>query len=257
MQCLWSPRIASVVGTARCSASRRAAVITGPPCSKHITSRPLSAPRRRTTIGAYLNVTYHRTLSTQAALEPASSPHTHTAPPDTACNLPSPPTASSAHASRMAAQSIRLCVAQKAFGDAFYIFHAVKYSNDPAFDASAQDLSGYGRDLPRYADVALQFGQTVNPRLAAHALLHSLLRAGQPELAYRFSIKMMEAGVEFHHRSLEGVIKFLSPLPNESPVRHYVRSMVRQYNPTRPLCGLEDGAGHTGAGQRHACPGGD
>ncbi|KAL1747791.1 hypothetical protein HDZ31DRAFT_31118 [Schizophyllum fasciatum] len=155
-------------------------------------------------------------------------PQTHTPPPIEPAAITPP---SAAHASRMAAQSIRLCIAQKAFGDAFYIFHAVKYSNDPMFDATKQDLSAYGRDLPRYADVALQFGQAVNPRLAASALLHALLRANQPELAYRFSLKMMEAGVQFNPRSLETVIKLLSPLPNESPARHYARSMVRQYNP--------------------------
>ncbi|TRM68649.1 hypothetical protein BD626DRAFT_425666 [Schizophyllum amplum] len=254
MPCFWSPKIASVARDAYCSGIRRAATLGSQSCHRLAAK---SACRRRSPIGVHSNVPYSRSFSAQVAVD--SSPrHTYSylppppipldrivfipqrrtpsrpvAKPDPPTPPPTPPPSppSAAHMSRMAAQSIRLCTAQKAFGDAFYIFHSVRYSNDPSFSPSSKEISSFGHDLPRYADVAIEFGQAVKPRLPAHALLHSLLRAGQPELAYKFSIKMMDAGIHFHHRSLEAVIKHLTPLPNESPVRHYVRAVARQYNP--------------------------
>jgi pentatricopeptide repeat protein len=159
--------------------------------------------------------------------------------PDTLNLVPEPPTLegapsvsspslTTAQVSRAAAQTVRVCLGNGHTRDAFYVvnslldskYHGVPFEKRPASS----------RRRRRHLNT-IDFGRTVPARLAAHALLHGLLRQGLTTKAAKEAQKMMEDGMKIQRKTLEACILNLSP----TEVRSQMLSRSPVLFPKKPL----------------------
>jgi hypothetical protein len=132
---------------------------------------------------------------------------------------------SSPQISRASATAIRISVARGDIWDSFHLWHSLRWS-----------MSRYrkpGSDFPPRSPlhtplpfVPIDFARPVSTRLAAHCLLHSLLRAGETKTAAILTERMMADGEELHPLSLSTLLRQLHSTSSDSPqtVYNHLRS---------------------------------
>ncbi|THH13321.1 hypothetical protein EW146_g6880 [Bondarzewia mesenterica] len=142
---------------------------------------------------------------------------------------------SPAQLSRAGATAIRVSLQHKAPWDAFHLLHSMRWSyNKYQHDASHHPASKFRN--PGKSFVPIDFGQPVSPRLAAHCLIHGLLRAGLQKPAAKLAEQMMDDGVGFRTKTFEALLRALHPntlVPGEdrtlyNRVKHF---FPRTYQP--------------------------
>ncbi|GJE84806.1 hypothetical protein PsYK624_008820 [Phanerochaete sordida] len=117
-----------------------------------------------------------------------------------------------AQISRAAAQAVRASTLQ----DALYIVQSLRYSlATPSEKEQVYELEEIYRTTrrsPLDTHIPFQpidFGQQVSPRLAAHSLLHSLLRQGRSYEAAKYAELFMKQGVRLRPHTLHATVKAL------------------------------------------------
>lgn len=116
---------------------------------------------------------------------------------------PSPPPLTPAQISRAASQTVRLAILSNEINNAFYVVNSLRHSrnrDDPCDDASKAAPQDF---------TLIDFGQKVSHRLAAHCLLHSLLRQGKARRAVAEVRRMMEDGMMIRPLTLEAIFEGL------------------------------------------------
>lgn len=108
-----------------------------------------------------------------------------------------------ARLSRIAAQSVRLGCQEGNVKEPMIIIKALRNSVEQYGDGGTSE-----RRAKR--DIAIDFGQTVSPRLAVHALLHGLLRAGMTKRAGEITRTLLGSNIQLHRTTLRIVTKKLS-----------------------------------------------
>ncbi|KAI0329971.1 hypothetical protein GY45DRAFT_1354262 [Cubamyces sp. BRFM 1775] len=113
---------------------------------------------------------------------------------------------SSAQVARAAAQAVRFCVQEGNFGDALYVVNSACHSVlQGPLDSNSERKSQLK---------PIQFGCAVSPRLASHAFLHGLIRAGYTKKAGTYAQLMIRAGIPIRTKTMESIISSLvTPSP--------------------------------------------
>ena len=91
--------------------------------------------------------------------------------------------------------------------DAYYIVNSLQSSVHP--DPKPIHKIPIVRSLPHRPFFPLDFGRPISPRLAAHSLLHGLLRVGLTIKAYKLAEEMMADGIKLRPKSLDATIRSL------------------------------------------------
>jgi hypothetical protein len=145
-----------------------------------------------------------------------SHPRSHPHPPDVilqsaSSTIPSPFVVdhlSSPQISRASAAAIRISVARGDIWDSFHLWHSLRWSmhryRKPG--SSSAPRPPFRAPLPF---VPIDFARPVSTRLAAHCLLHSLLRAGETKTAAKLTELMMADGEELHLLSFKTLLRQL------------------------------------------------
>lgn len=137
---------------------------------------------------------------------------------------------SSPQISRVSAAAIRISVARGDTWDGFHLWHSLRWSTHhhrKPGSTSAPQLS-FRSPSPF---VPIDFGRPVPTRLAAHCLLHSLLRAGETKVAAKLTEQMMADGEELHSSSFGALLSQLNFASSKSPQVPYDRQ--RNLTPSR------------------------
>jgi hypothetical protein len=123
---------------------------------------------------------------------------------------------SSPQISRGSATAIRISVARGDTWDGFHLWHSLRWSmyhyRKPGSSSAPQPP--FRTPSPF---VPIDFGRPVSTRLAAHCLLHSLLRAGETKMAAKLTERMMADGEELHPLSFDALLRQLNFASSESP----------------------------------------
>src|ERR1700683_1364059 len=106
--------------------------------------------------------------------------------------------------SRAAAKAVRMCIRAGEIADAYYVINSLLSSTN----VTPPHKIGLARHIrvPHRGFIPLQFSPTISPRLAAHSLLHGLLRVGLIKKAYQLTEALMDCGVKIQPRSLDAVM---------------------------------------------------
>src|SRR6267154_263455 len=138
---------------------------------------------------------------------------------------------SSPQISRASAAAIRISVARGDSWDGFHLWHSLRWSmyryRKPGSSSTPQP--SFHTPSPF---VPIDFGRSVSTRLAAHCLLHSLLRAGETKMAAKLTERMMTNGEELHPLSFDTLLCQLNSASSESPQTAYDR--LRSLTPPPP-----------------------
>jgi len=110
--------------------------------------------------------------------------------------------------SRLAASSIRQLVANNDLHSAFIVLNSLRLSC--LRDENAK-LPGVARGFRKRG--ALKLGQSVSPRLAYHTLLHTLIRSGLHQKAYKLAEQMLPEH-NLRTKSYEALVQSLLPSPH-------------------------------------------
>jgi hypothetical protein len=150
----------------------------------------------------------------------------NTTPPSAAGHLSSP------QISRGSAAAIRISVARGDTWDGFHLWHSLRWSmyryGKPGSSSAPQPPSRTPSPF-----VPIDFGRPVSTRLAAHCLLHSLLRAGETNMAAKLTEQIMADGEELHPLSFDALLRQLNFATSESPQTSYDR--LRSLTPLRKV----------------------
>ena len=159
---------------------------------------------------------------------PRTRTHLHPSaivPPPAQLNTTLPSVAghlSSPQISRGSATAIRISVARGDTWDGFHLWNSLRWSmyryGKPGFSSAPQPP--FRAPSPF---VPIDFGRPVSTRLAAHCLLHSLLRAGETKMAAKLTERMMADGEELHPLSFDALLCQLNFATSESPQTSYDR----------------------------------
>src|SRR5216684_7652339 len=229
MQCTWLTK-ANVISTSRTvtfaqSAGRKSLALKN--CRSGIwgiRSRP------------YLNLTsaYHVFKPTSCTMEsPTLDPsrlcsHFHSPaiiPPSSPLITTSPFLVghlSSPQISRASAASIRISVARGDVWDGFHLWHSLRWSMYRYRKPGSSTIPQLPFRAP-FPFVPIDFARPVSPRLAAHCLLHSLLKAGETKTAAKLTEQIMADGGEIHPLSFNILLRRLYSGSSESPQTVYGR----------------------------------
>lgn len=115
-----------------------------------------------------------------------------------------------AQLSRAGASAIRVSLAHENTWDAFHLLHSMRWSYHHHRPETTR-LPKYKFKKPMESFEPVDFGHPVSPRLAAHCLVHGLLRNGQRKLAAKLALQMMDDGVEFRAKTFESLLGTLHP----------------------------------------------
>jgi PPR repeat family len=109
-----------------------------------------------------------------------------------------------AQVSRAAAMAVRISVRTGEIADAYYILNSLQWSPN----ITPPHKMGLARhiNVPHRPFIPLQFSPSVSARLAAHSLLHELLRVGLATKAYRLAETLMGGNMKIRPRSLDAVM---------------------------------------------------
>jgi len=112
---------------------------------------------------------------------------------------------SSPQISRASAAAIRISVARGDTWDGFHLWHSLRWS---MYRYQKHGSSSAPRPPFRTSSpfVPIDFGRPVSTRLAAHCLLHSLLRVGETKIAAKLTERMMADGEELHPLSFDTLL---------------------------------------------------
>jgi hypothetical protein len=172
-----------------------------------------------------LDLPHTRTRLHSSTIDPPSAPSMTTSP-FIVGHLSSP------QISRVSAAAIRISVARGDTWDGFHLWHSLRWSiyrhrepgSSPAPQPPFRSPSPF---------VPIDFGRPVSTRLAAHGLLHSLLRAGKTEIAAKLTERIMSDGEELHPLSFGTLLSQLNLASSKSPQAAYDR--LRSLTPPRKV----------------------
>ncbi|KAI0723562.1 hypothetical protein C8Q76DRAFT_399704 [Earliella scabrosa] len=205
-----------------------------------VLSRPATRARPRSTSPRPL--LHHNTLYTRSTfqtLRPARHFSAVAVAPTPDDSTPSSPQSlsstfayatahlSDAQVSRVAAQTVRLCIREGEFGDALYVVNSACHS---VLRGPLQPEEDAQRPTPQLQPIA--FGRPVSPRLAAHAFLHGLVRRGHVQKAQTYARLMIEVGIPIRRKTLENVISTVRAprsLPRFGPFARVIPRKRVQY----------------------------
>ncbi|KZP21734.1 hypothetical protein FIBSPDRAFT_787996 [Athelia psychrophila] len=217
MRCIWSTKANTILrqslipvlkpGHATINSRTGAANKLHPPPSSLQTHRSV---HRNVFAGAHGRLHQSRSLA-QTAVKVASA-HSQAG-----SGTSNPPKSSmtSAQQSRAAAKAMRICVRSGAIADAHYILKSLFQSKFPLPPSIT-------RTSHRKGFTPLQFNSYISPKLAAHALLHELVRVGMTQKAYLVAQNLIKSDFTIHPRTLNLIITRLlaeSPTP-PNPLSH-------------------------------------
>ncbi|KAF9224404.1 hypothetical protein BS17DRAFT_752460 [Gyrodon lividus] len=166
-------------------------------------------------------------------LQPPESPESHHAPEYNFFHPPpTPPVESSLSSARLsiiAANAVRQVCNSGAFRDAHYIINSLHYSLHPDTHRPEPLKLPF---LPNFEFVPITFDKPISPRLAAHALLHHMIRKESPLKAYETAQTLMRNGIQFREVTLLRVTEALLQAPPTvfSVLKEKGRSMFRPYS---------------------------
>ena len=124
--------------------------------------------------------------------------------------------------SRACAAAIRISVSRGDIWDGFHLWHSLRWS----MHRYRRPGSGSTPQSPLRTPspfVPIDFARPVSARLAAHSLLHGLLRAGETKNAAILTEQMMADGEELHPMSFNTLIRQLHSSNSGSPQTVYNR----------------------------------
>ena len=127
---------------------------------------------------------------------------------------------SSPQISRASAAAIRISVARGDIWDSFHLWHSLRWS----MHRYCKPGSAFPPQSPFRTPssfVPIDFARPVSARLAAHCLLHSLLRAGETKTAAVLTEQMMADGEELHPLSFSTLLRQLNSTSSKSPQTVY------------------------------------
>jgi hypothetical protein len=134
--------------------------------------------------------------------------------------------------SRVSAAAIRISVARGDTWDGFHLWHSLRWSM-----YRHRKLSSSSAPQPPFRSpspfVPIDFGRPVPTRLAAHCLLHSLLRAGETKMAAGLTEQMTADGEELHPLSFGTLLSQLNFASSKSPRAGYDR--LRSLTPAQKV----------------------
>ena len=123
---------------------------------------------------------------------------------------------SSAQISRAAAQAVRLSFATGDIRNAYYIVNSLRLSLLRKNNRSLLNIPGVRSQIARFDPIV--FPQFASPRLAAHALLHGLIRAGLTSKASQQAHLMMRDGIKIRSGSFDTTLSSLLSKATSSKV---------------------------------------
>lgn len=147
--------------------------------------------------------------------------------------MPFPPSAplTAAQISRAASQTVRLAFYNRESRNAYYVVNSLRHSQyrDRPLDELPRAM--------RRGFTPIDFGQKVSHRLAAHCLLHGLVRAGLTMKAAKEAQLLMMDGVQIRSTTLEAVFYGLTTtasIPDARPelARMLTPAMALQLQPS-------------------------
>lgn len=139
---------------------------------------------------------------------------------------------SSPQISRASAAAIRISVARGDTWDGFHLWHSLRWSMDRHRKPGSSSAPQPPFRTPS-PFVPIDFVRPVSTRLAAHCLLHSLLRAGETKMAAKLTEQMMADGEVLHPLSFDTLLYRLNLASSESPQTAYDR--LRSFTPPRKV----------------------
>jgi hypothetical protein len=157
---------------------------------------------------------------------PRSRLHSPTIVPSSAPSMTTSPFVaghlSSPQISRASAAAIRISVARGDTWDGFHLWHSLRWSmyRYRKTGSSSSPQPPFRAPSPF---VPIDIGRPVSNRLAAHCLLHSLLRAGETKMAAKLTERMMDDGEELHPLSFDTLLCQLNFASSASPQTAYDR----------------------------------
>ncbi|KAK0490517.1 hypothetical protein IW261DRAFT_1587967 [Armillaria novae-zelandiae] len=150
-----------------------------------------------------------RTLLSRTFCQSATAlPNVEIHPSPSPTHFPSylDPSLSSPQLSRAASHAIKISMHRADVSGAYHIFNSVRFSSLMANSSVLKDPEMVEKYEP-FRNIAIKLPRPVSPRLAAHTLLHALIRRGFFRKAYNVCDWMMSNGIPIHVTTLEAVIK--------------------------------------------------
>ncbi|KIJ70615.1 hypothetical protein HYDPIDRAFT_122645 [Hydnomerulius pinastri MD-312] len=124
-------------------------------------------------------------------------------PPDPPVQSPLSPALLSVHAAR----AVRHACSSGAYNDARYIINSLRFSKHPNAPRPESLNLPF---LPSFEFIPITFDKPISPRVAAHALLHHMIRHESPLMAQATAQTLMTNGIQLHAATLmkvtEGVL---------------------------------------------------
>jgi hypothetical protein len=133
--------------------------------------------------------------------------------------------------SRVCAAATRISVARGDIWDGFHVWHSLRWSNSRR--RAVGSISAPPPFRSPSPSVLIDLGRPVPTRLAAHCLLHSLLRTGKTYLAAKLTEFMMADREKLHPLSFGTLLSRLNFESSKSPQVPYGR--LRILTPTRKV----------------------
>jgi hypothetical protein len=137
---------------------------------------------------------------------------------------------SSPQISRASAAAIRISVARGDTWDGFHLWHSLRWSMDRYRKPGTAPQPPF-RTPSTF--VPIDFVRPVSSRLAAHCLLHSLMRAGETKMAAKLTERMMADGEVLHPLSFDTLLCRLNFASSESP--QTADDRLRSFTPPRKV----------------------
>ncbi|KAH6915516.1 hypothetical protein BKA70DRAFT_1142100 [Coprinopsis sp. MPI-PUGE-AT-0042] len=142
-------------------------------------------------------------------------------PPENAFPEEPVPEPSLSQISFEASRAIKIAVSEGNLADAFLVLNSIHYANNKQEPTLLMDKLSGMMSFKAFQLEAIPFQQGTPIRLAAHSLLHSLLREGYLEEACRLSEQLMNQGIRIQGKSLDTLFDVLTeppPTPARVPV---------------------------------------
>ncbi|KAF9242932.1 hypothetical protein BU15DRAFT_72590 [Melanogaster broomeanus] len=183
-------------------------------------------------------------------LEASQSPKSLHAPEYNFFHPPPPPPVQSplpsTHLALIAATTVRQFCNAGAFSDAHYIINSMVYSKHPNAPRPEPLRLPF---LPSFEFVPITFDKPISPRLAAHALLHHMIRKESPLQAYETAQKLMKMRIRLREATILKVIEALLQAPPTvfTALKHQSMSIlprasgVSNHLPINPEAAKDDG----------------
>lgn len=113
-----------------------------------------------------------------------------------------------------ASKAIKVAVSEGSLADAFLLLNSIHIANTKSPSLLMDRLSGM---MAPFQVEPIPFRKGTPIRLAAHSLLHSLMREGYLEEACKLSEQLMKQNIRIHYKSLDVLFGVLTEHPPTTP----------------------------------------